>query len=259
MSKELELLKEVCAQSFIELNEGGATRTKSPELTLSAMSSDLIDLGAYLKEQRDFERQHCGHILCGDTGKSCVIIGLALRLFKPQVVYEIGRYRGWSTAQMAFNLRHNFNETGHKAKFISIDPHVGADGGDGWSVGLSPRGKQCGGLTEWDISRNNLLRAGISDFVTPIKAFSATWVQTVDDAIDFIFIDGDHTYNGAKVDVEEYGKKMVSGGICIIHDVWGENFTGNANYGPSRVYAEADANKWEKIGITWNVGILKRR
>ena len=260
MSQEkFDLLSEVCEESFIALNEGGAIRAKPPHKTFANMKSDLIDLPGYLTRQREFEAKHCGHILCGDTRNSCIIIGLALRLFKPQVVYEIGRYRAWSTAQMAFALQDNFLETGEDAKFISIDPHIGAPGADGWSVGLSPKGNQCGGIEEWDMSRDNLIRAGIENFVTPIRAFSAEYIESVEDEIDFIFVDGDHSYMGAKGDVEKYGDKVVKDGLCILHDVWGENFTGNANWGPSKVYAEADPEKWEKIGITWNVGILRRK
>lgn len=256
---KLSLIKKICSTSIIGFDNGGAARTKSPELTLSEVNSDLIDLNKHISDQRNFERTVCQHILCGDTRDSCVMISILLRLFKPKVVYEIGRYRGWSTTQMAYALKKNFDETGEKAKFISIDPHIGAPGAEGWSAGLSPEGTQCGGIEEWNYSRDNIKRAGMWDFVTPVKAFSAEYVKEVTDEIDFIFVDGDHSYKAAKEDVEEYGKKLVSGGICVLHDVWGENFTGNANWGPSKVYASADEDVWEKIGFTWNVGILLKK
>lgn len=37
--------------------------------------------------------------------------------------------------------------------------------------------------------------------------------------IDFLFIDGDHRYEGAKKDLEMYGPLVASGGVIAIHDV----------------------------------------
>ncbi len=248
----IELLRRVCKESHTGFAPCGAVQTRNPKEAFARIATDLIDLNAYIDRQIAFERNHCGHILCGDTRSSCAIIGLALRLFKPSVVYEIGRYRGWSTSQMAFALKENFEETGDKTKFISIDPHHGAPGGPGW------KGDQCGGDNEWNISRSNLIRAGIDDFVTPVKAFSGEYVSEVEDAIDFIFVDGDHTYEAAKADVALYGEKMAPGGICVLHDVWAEKDYSFENYGPSKVYGEAGP-EWEKVGFTWDVGILRRK
>ncbi len=37
--------------------------------------------------------------------------------------------------------------------------------------------------------------------------------------LDFLFIDGDHTYNGAKKDFEMYNKLVKKGGIIAFHDI----------------------------------------
>jgi cephalosporin hydroxylase len=39
------------------------------------------------------------------------------------------------------------------------------------------------------------------------------------DEIDFLFIDGDHTYNGVKQDYEMYGPLVRKGGIIAFHDI----------------------------------------
>jgi predicted O-methyltransferase YrrM len=262
--EKIALLKQFCKTSVNGIGIHGFVKNHPPQKMFGEVSSDLIDLSEYYKELVEFERGHCGHILCGDTRESMAIVCLAMRLLKPEVVYEIGRFRGWSTTQMAFALKQNGNET----KFVSIDPHCGADGGPGWSSLLAPSRegyhessslqKQCGLNFEWELSRNNIAKAGVADFVDTVKAYSHEYIEQVDDAIEFVFIDGDHTYEGAKADVEQYGSKMVSGGLCILHDVWSENYTGT-NYGPSRVYAEADSELWEKVGHMWCVGILRRR
>ena len=44
-------------------------------------------------------------------------------------------------------------------------------------------------------------------------------------SIDFLFIDGNHTYNGVKMDFEIYSKLVRPGGIIAFHDI-GENEEG---------------------------------
>jgi cephalosporin hydroxylase len=39
-------------------------------------------------------------------------------------------------------------------------------------------------------------------------------------AVDFLFIDGDHTRPGVRSDVEQYGAMVASGGIIALHDIY---------------------------------------
>ena len=41
----------------------------------------------------------------------------------------------------------------------------------------------------------------------------------IDDSIDFLFIDGDHTYKGVKQDFEMYSEMVSEGGIIALHDI----------------------------------------
>ena len=60
---------------------------------------------------------------------------------------------------------------------------------------------------------------------------------------DILFIDGDHTYEGAKKDFVQYSRLVKPGGIVIFHD------TVNTNEGVNRVWAEID---WpEKFNFDW--------
>jgi predicted O-methyltransferase YrrM len=48
----------------------------------------------------------------------------------------------------------------------------------------------------------------------------AELVEALDgDAVDFLFIDGDHTYNGVKQDYETYVPLLADDGIVMLHDV----------------------------------------
>lgn len=41
----------------------------------------------------------------------------------------------------------------------------------------------------------------------------------LDDMIDFLFIDGDHTFKGVRADFEDYSQYVRSGGDIVLHDV----------------------------------------
>lgn len=249
--EKIDLLRKICTQSFKRFGPSGGIHYKVPSQTFPILN-DFLDLTAFLQRQRRFGQVQAKHIHCGDTMHSAILIAAAIRLFTPSVVYEIGRYRGWSTSQMAFAIRGVRGENGERAKFISIDPHVGAKGGEGWTS------DQCGGLNEWNISQDNIEKCGMIPYVTLVKAYSQDYIKHVNDEIELIFIDGDHRYEAAKRDIAQYGEKVVPNGLVILHDVWGENFKGT-NFGPSRAYTEVDPEKFEKIGITWDVGILRRK
>jgi len=63
--------------------------------------------------------------------------------------------------------------------------------------------------------------APFSDYVVPIRGFStevATQVKSAVQRIDLLFIDGDHSYSGAKADWETYKDRLRQGSIVVFHD-----------------------------------------
>jgi hypothetical protein len=56
-----------------------------------------------------------------------------------------------------------------------------------------------------------------------IKKKSQDAVEDVPDNLDFVYIDGDHSYEGAKRDIELYWPKIKEGGILAGHDFDNEN------------------------------------
>jgi predicted O-methyltransferase YrrM len=60
------------------------------------------------------------------------------------------------------------------------------------------------------------------DFVRADSHQSSTYDEVsdlVDGGIDFLFIDGDHTYEGVKQDFEMYSELVSEGGIIALHDI----------------------------------------
>lgn len=67
--------------------------------------------------------------------------------------------------------------------------------------------------------RNALLEYHVDDIVAPLVdyselAYKKGWTRP----IELLFIDGEHRYNYVKMDVEMWGKHLVSGGIILMHD-----------------------------------------
>jgi hypothetical protein len=101
---------------------------------------------------------------------------------------------------------------------------------------------------------------------TSIDAYYDFFVRQ-DIKIDFLFIDGDHTYEGVKQDFELYSKILSDKGVIIIHDTdskYEESLIVSEDSkkdhyrfdGPSKFIKELQKNKtWNLINL-FNFGIL---
>lgn len=70
------------------------------------------------------------------------------------------------------------------------------------------------------ITKKRLKRFG--DKITYLRCFSHDAVDDVPDNIDFVYIDGNHSYEYAKRDIQLYWKKVKSGGVLGGHNYQGE-------------------------------------
>ena len=53
---------------------------------------------------------------------------------------------------------------------------------------------------------------------------------------DFVFIDGDHSYEAVRADVDSYGVMVAPGGVLVLHDI-----LPRPGYGVAQVWAELKA------------------
>ncbi len=64
---------------------------------------------------------------------------------------------------------------------------------------------------------------GLEGIVTPLRGRSVDVAASFETPLDFLFIDGDHSYEGVKADVDAWFGKLKSGGIIVMHDTgWAE-------------------------------------
>jgi len=72
--------------------------------------------------------------------------------------------------------------------------------------------------------------------------------------LDFMFIDGDHTYEGVKADFEMYKHLVKPGGWIAFHDIKDTEFHRSANCRVDQLWSELEGNKHEFIDSTSNYG-----
>lgn len=116
---------------------------------------------------------------------------------------EIGCWFGKSTCYMAEKIKENKKNI----KFFTIDTFKGNIGEESSTGGF---------LNAFE---NNMKNAGIEDFVTWYELKSNVAVEKFEDnSLQFLFIDGDHSYKGIKKDIELWLPKIKAGGYIGGHD-----------------------------------------
>jgi|SRR5215212_9126541 len=131
---------------------------------------------------------------------------------------EIGSFMGRSTICIASICKHY--ELG---KLVAIDPHTSPAPTD-------PDLK--GNVSSFDDFRRNLSDASVDNEVDIRREFSYEVGRTWQGAIRFLWIDGDHTYEGAKADVTTFRRFLIPGALLAMHDVLG------THYGSLRAYID---------------------
>ncbi|KKH47216.1 class I SAM-dependent methyltransferase [Methanosarcina sp. 1.H.A.2.2] len=61
------------------------------------------------------------------------------------------------------------------------------------------------------------------NIISPLRGWSYDVAENFDKKVDFIFIDGDHSYEGVKKDVDLWIPKLNPGALVVMHDIgWAE-------------------------------------
>lgn len=147
--------------------------------------------------------------------EAAFIFGLVRRLEGARIV-EIGRFKGGSTFIMAAAMRPGSTIT-------SYDLHV-------------PLREDLQGP---DLDRDlteALERYGIAAGVELVVADSRS-VVLPEPGVDLLFVDGDHTYEGASSDIERWSPLVRRGGHLLLHDAVDTGSYGNVYPGVTRAVA----------------------
>jgi predicted O-methyltransferase YrrM len=136
------------------------------------------------------------------AAEASVLHHAALRAYQvgPALVVEIGSWQGRSTIALAAAAR-----AARQGPVIAIDPHVSTAAFDGDHNLLA--------------LQTNLSDRDLLDVVDIVRAPSGDAAARFDDcSISVLFIDGDHSYEGAATDVRAYTPKLKSGAVVGFND-----------------------------------------
>jgi predicted O-methyltransferase YrrM len=141
-------------------------------------------------------------IISMNVRQAAYLFGLVRRM-DARTVIEIGRYKGGTTLLIAAAMR-------GRGRFWSVDiagldPH------------LRPRTVRPVETQIAELCR----RLGLS--VDLIVGDSRT-VEIETGEVDLVFIDGDHSYEGAKSDFERFGRRVRVGGAVLFDDAFDDGF-----------------------------------
>lgn len=136
------------------------------------------------------------------------------------VIVEIGSFKGKSTVMLG-----KLAERYGIGPIVAIDPH-------NFNNPELVEHRSAPGATSYDAFLKNLDIAGVSQSVEVHRAFSTDVAKSWNRPIRFLWIDGDHSYPGAKADFEGFFPHVVPGGFVALHDALHE-FSG-----PIRVFVE---------------------
>lgn len=170
---------------------------------------------------------------------------------KPHHVLEIGTLKGGTAA-----LWHGI-ATGH---VVTIDLPNGRFGGADHGYNAAAVATRNAQLEKW-FPRIRCLTLDSHAEDSPLLAAQA-FVEEYEsrlEQIDFLFIDGDHTYEGVKRDFEMYSPLVRAGGIIAFHDILDTPVHRAAGCDVARFWRELPPHKaefsvngpWGGIGVTF--------
>lgn len=134
-------------------------------------------------------------------GDSAYLLYGLVRAAKPKVVVEIGSARGRSTCFMGMALKENGS-----GQLFAIDPHTRNDWNDEH-------------LTDtYGLLTHNVRRLRLEKQIEILRDTSDNVAGHWNLAIDILFIDGDHSYEGVKRDWKKFSPFVNPFGGVIFHD-----------------------------------------
>lgn len=132
-----------------------------------------------------------------------------VRCLRPRLALETGCYIGYSSLCAAQAMEEN--DVGHLHSFDLFIQRPGLE---------SPVAGACADSLQ--VARAHAEQAGLSHRITFHPGDSAVRIREMfgdhGEVIDFAFVDGDHTINGALADWYEVDRVLAPGGVVMLHD-----------------------------------------
>jgi predicted O-methyltransferase YrrM len=150
-------------------------------------------------------------------------------------IVEIGSWQGRSTIWLASGAR----QAGQRV--VAIDPHAGSH--------EDPSART------FDIFRTNLERAGLAGQVEVMVMTSADAARKVEGPLELLFVDGDHSLEGAARDADLWLPRVLPGGGVMLHDVATSGYAGPRRIFQRRICWSPQFHRIRRVG---SMGIAVR-
>jgi len=130
-------------------------------------------------------------------------------------VVEVGSWMGASTCFLAAGLK------GGSARIRAVDNFAGLSTCGEDSAWYNRHFRALGTSSTLDIFKANFAALGFSSRAEPVVSDSiaaARSLAALRGTVDLIFIDGDHSYEGCRADIEAWAPFVKPGGVMAFHD-----------------------------------------
>lgn len=167
---------------------------------------------------------------------------------------EVGSYCGRSTVWLGGAAR-----TAGRVLF-AVDHHTGSEENQpGWEwhdpTVVDPR---TGRMDTLPFFRATILDAGLDDRVVAVVGDSATVARAWQGLLAFLFIDGGHGAEPARLDHDLWTPKVAPGGLLAIHDVFPDPAEGGRPPHDEIYRPALDSGRFTEVSATGSLRVLRR-
>lgn len=166
---------------------------------------------------------------------------------------EIGSYCGKSTLYLAAGVR----EAEADSVVFSIDHHRGSEEHQPGEEYHDPRFVDAEGRVDTLAAfRTTIEQAGIDDVVIGIVGSSHLVAKHWSTPLGMVFIDGGHSSDAARTDLEAWSPRVAPGGLLAIHDVFPDPTEGGRP--PFEIFQQALRSGFEEAKEKGSLRVLRR-
>jgi predicted O-methyltransferase YrrM len=211
------------------------------------LSNDWL-IWQLMKHFKADENGHQAKVSEADLGYGWIHYGL-IRQQKPKNLLCIGSRYGFIPAVMAQACKDN-----QFGKVDFVDAGYGANDPNHWT-----------GQAYWqkDEGLNCFKNFGLQKYIQLFVETTAQFAKhSQNNKYDYIYLDGNHSYQGVKFDFQSFWPKLNQGGLLLFHDVCVQGKLPEGEYGVGQLFKEI-INKKQQAHLIINyqpsgLGILQK-